>query len=189
MDLGKGDMLIMSGEGDGPGTIERYEGARTAKAIRSRLSRERCHGDRWASVWIALPEMGDAGYPGVPVYGELIDGLASIGTMRAIPASAIRVNPAAQLRAGKPNAASAANGRKGGRPRTGTRRYMHVATGALDDRAGWRSSYTRDELADRGLTAAQAFAQDEGRTLHAVEYDGHAWVEAGTRSKPSTSTT
>ena len=107
MDLTKGDMLIISGEGDGPGAIERYEGARAAKAIRSRLSRERAGGDRWAHAWIG----GDG------TYAKLGTDLESTGDQREIDESDIRVNPAAQLRSGKPNPASATNGAKGGRPR------------------------------------------------------------------------
>lgn len=43
---------IVSGEADGPGTIELYEGTRSPRAIRARLTRERCGGDRWAYVRI-----------------------------------------------------------------------------------------------------------------------------------------
>ena len=121
MDLTKGDMLIMSGEGTGAGTIERYYGARTERAIRSRLSRERCHGDRWAEVWIELEGTIDKGWAEAgmdhKVYGQLGRDLDEIGDMRTIAPTAIRDNPAAQLRAGKPNPASAVNGAKGGRPR------------------------------------------------------------------------
>ena len=117
MDLTTGTILIFSGEGD-EGTWERYEGSRTPKSIRSRLSRERAGGDRWASAWIEAPGMEDAGYPGVPVYVELDRDLsATTGRMRAVPVDRIRVNPAAQLRAGKTNPASAENGKRGGRPR------------------------------------------------------------------------
>ena len=38
---------ILSGEGE-DGTLEDYNGARTVSAIKSRLSRERRNGDRWA---------------------------------------------------------------------------------------------------------------------------------------------
>jgi hypothetical protein len=100
-------ILIISGEGTGSGTIERYEGARTAKAIRSRLSRERAKGDRWAAAWVQVD--GD-------LYDKLGTDLEPTGQLREIPASAIRLNPAAMLRAGKSNPASAANGLKGGRP-------------------------------------------------------------------------
>lgn len=118
MDLTKGDMLIFSGEGDA-GTWERYEGKREAKAIRSRLSRERCGGDRWADAWIELPGLEDAGYPGVKVYGKLGRDLDEIVAQRAVPAGEIQINPAAMLRAGKPNPASAKNGANGGRPKPG----------------------------------------------------------------------
>lgn len=109
MDLTNSTILILSGEGT-TGTWERYEGARTPKAIRSRLSRERCHGDRWASVWI---EAGDG-----PWYVELDRTCRGLtGRTREVPDEAIRHNPAAILRAGKPNPASAENGKRGGRPR------------------------------------------------------------------------
>ena len=39
---------IVSGEGDGPGTVEPYTGRRTRQALAARLNRERCDGDRWA---------------------------------------------------------------------------------------------------------------------------------------------
>lgn len=38
---------IVSGEGE-EGTVEVYNGTRTARAIKMRLTRERCGGDRWA---------------------------------------------------------------------------------------------------------------------------------------------
>ncbi len=41
-------IVIISGEGTGPGTIEEYTGKRTVRAIKSRLTRERCYGERWA---------------------------------------------------------------------------------------------------------------------------------------------
>jgi hypothetical protein len=45
-------ILIWSGEGDGPGASEVYGGALTMRALRSRLTRERCGGQRWArAVW------------------------------------------------------------------------------------------------------------------------------------------
>ena len=41
-------VVIISGEGEGPGAIEPHTGAPTLRAIRVRLTRERCGGDRWA---------------------------------------------------------------------------------------------------------------------------------------------
>lgn len=38
---------IVSGEGETT-TVETYTGALTRRAIKSKLTRERCHGDRWA---------------------------------------------------------------------------------------------------------------------------------------------
>jgi hypothetical protein len=40
-------IVIVSGEGT-MGTIEPYTGKRTIRAIKLRLARERCGGDRWA---------------------------------------------------------------------------------------------------------------------------------------------
>lgn len=40
---------IVSGEGE-TGTVEEYTGAKTVRAIKARLTRERCGGDRWARV-------------------------------------------------------------------------------------------------------------------------------------------
>jgi hypothetical protein len=42
-------IYIVSGEGD-YGTRELYTGTRTARALRLRLTRERCEGDRWAKI-------------------------------------------------------------------------------------------------------------------------------------------
>ena len=41
------EIEILSGEGE-EGTREDYDGARTASAIKARLTKERCGGDRWA---------------------------------------------------------------------------------------------------------------------------------------------
>lgn len=38
---------IISGEGE-IGTVETYTGKRTARAVKARLTKERCNGDRWA---------------------------------------------------------------------------------------------------------------------------------------------
>lgn len=42
---------IISGEGE-VGTVEKYMGKRSVRAVKARLTRERCHGDRWAHVEI-----------------------------------------------------------------------------------------------------------------------------------------
>ena len=44
---------IISGEGEN-GTVEVYEGKRTDRAIKMRLTKERCQGDRWARASIYL---------------------------------------------------------------------------------------------------------------------------------------
>ena len=44
-------IVILSGEGE-VGTYSSYMGAYTERAIRSRLSKERCNGDRWAKAYI-----------------------------------------------------------------------------------------------------------------------------------------
>jgi len=108
MDLTK-DVLIFSGEGT-EGTWERYFGARTEKALRSKLSRERCHGDRWAQAWVLADRYSDG--TGWPVY-QRFDG----DGMRSVNPEMVKEKPAAMLRAGKVNHASAENGKLGGRPR------------------------------------------------------------------------
>jgi hypothetical protein len=52
------DIYIKSGEGEGPYTFERYTGARTVRAIKTRLTNERCGGDRkaWAVVKAKNPD-------------------------------------------------------------------------------------------------------------------------------------
>ena len=49
------------------------------------------------------------------------------------------------------------------------KKYMHIVTGSTDTREGWIASYATDELAARGLTAEEAFDEDEGVSL--VETD------------------
>lgn len=43
-------IYIISGEGTGEGTRELYTGKMSARAIRQRVTRERCGGDRWARL-------------------------------------------------------------------------------------------------------------------------------------------
>ena len=42
-------LRIVSGGGE-QGSSSPYTGKRTLRAVRSRLTRERCHGDRWARL-------------------------------------------------------------------------------------------------------------------------------------------
>ena len=44
-------------------------------------------------------------------------------------------------------------------------KFMHIETGSIDTREGWELSYDPEELAERGLTAAQAFDADREKTL------------------------
>lgn len=46
-----GKIVILSGEGT-TGIYELYTGARTARALKSRLTKERSNGDRWAKAYI-----------------------------------------------------------------------------------------------------------------------------------------
>lgn len=43
------EIIILSGEGE-RGTPEVYTGKRTTRALKSRLTKERCQGDRWAKA-------------------------------------------------------------------------------------------------------------------------------------------
>jgi hypothetical protein len=54
------DIKIVSGEGSGEGTVEEYDGKITARAVLSRLRRERCRGDRWAFARLDDERMDDA---------------------------------------------------------------------------------------------------------------------------------
>lgn len=45
------EIMIFSGEGIN-GSFETYTGTRTQRAIKSRLTKERCNGDRWAKAYI-----------------------------------------------------------------------------------------------------------------------------------------
>lgn len=47
------EIQIVSGEGNF-GDTEVYTGKRTQRAIKSRLTRERCNGDRWARAVVFL---------------------------------------------------------------------------------------------------------------------------------------
>lgn len=49
-------IMILSGEGTGVGTREEYTGKRTQRALKTRLTKERCNGDRWARAEIQCPE-------------------------------------------------------------------------------------------------------------------------------------
>jgi len=51
VDITKGTILIHSGEG-AVGSYEHYHGARTGRALKSRLTSEQAHGDRWARALI-----------------------------------------------------------------------------------------------------------------------------------------
>mgnify|MGYP001073364484 CR=1 FL=1 len=61
------EIRIVSGEGT-VGSSDVYTGKRTVRAIKSRLTRERCNGDRWARAEALVhPETDD--YPAV--YSEI----------------------------------------------------------------------------------------------------------------------
>lgn len=51
------------------------------------------------------------------------------------------------------------------------KRYIHIHTGAVDTKEGWVLSYDQEELDARGLglTAEQAFEEDDGITLMEIE--------------------
>jgi hypothetical protein len=49
------EIYILSGEGCGSGNRVLYCGAKSVRAIKARLTRERCGGDRWAKVLVQTP--------------------------------------------------------------------------------------------------------------------------------------
>lgn len=57
-DSDKGKITIFSGEGE-RGTRELYTGKHTDRALKMRLTKERCNGDRWAKA-----EYHPCGYTG-----------------------------------------------------------------------------------------------------------------------------
>ena len=59
MILTENEIRIVSGIGE-LGIVERYTGKKTQRAIKSRLTRERCNGDRWARAIQKVP--GYCGY-------------------------------------------------------------------------------------------------------------------------------
>lgn len=61
-------IAIVSGEGE-RGTAELYTGKMTARAIKMRLTRERCHGDRWARA-IQYEGESDFGHFGIDLETE-----------------------------------------------------------------------------------------------------------------------
>ena len=48
-------------------------------------------------------------------------------------------------------------------------KFIHKETGSVDDRDGWITSYSAEELEERGLTAEEAFDEDEGVTLFELD--------------------
>jgi hypothetical protein len=67
------EIVIVSGEGTGPGTVEKYEGKRTLRAIKTRLTKERCGGDRWARA-IVYSHESDWGPAGVDIIAGEYEG-------------------------------------------------------------------------------------------------------------------
>ena len=68
------------------------------------------------------------------------------------------------------------NGKRGGRPRKGTRRWMNPATGSVDTSENWEAEY---ESAKRNDTVEEGgWGKSWNARLVEVEYDGHSWVEA-----------
>lgn len=57
-----GHINIVSGDGDGPGIVEVYDGRRTTSAIRTRLRDERAGSDRWA--YALIETLGQSMYHG-----------------------------------------------------------------------------------------------------------------------------
>lgn len=49
--------------------------------------------------------------------------------------------------------------------------YMHKETGTIQTREDWICSYDSEELEARGISAEQAFKEDQGRTLLEVNHE------------------
>ena len=64
-------IIIISGEGE-RGTIEQYTGKKTQRAIKRRLTKEQCNGERWAKAVQYLHDTAYGDKAGVDlVTGEL----------------------------------------------------------------------------------------------------------------------
>jgi len=75
--------IIFSGEGE-YGTFERHTGKPTLTAIKRRLAKERCNGDRWASVWLPAGSNYED-----DTYFEIDDRGEATGDMRTIDVNEI----------------------------------------------------------------------------------------------------
>ena len=56
-------IMIHSGEGDTE-TWKTYAGTRTVRALKAELRRERCGGDRWATIWLSIAPVAHLGHQG-----------------------------------------------------------------------------------------------------------------------------
>lgn len=117
--------LIFSGEGD-RGTWDPYTGTDSERALKSRLTKERAGGDRWASIW-RKTDMEDR-RTGWPVYEQFDPDTGEVLDNRSIePDEELLVDMAAATLGRKggsakteaKQAASRENGKKGGRPKRG----------------------------------------------------------------------
>lgn len=129
IDLTKKRIAIFAGEGD-CGSWSEYTGARTEKAIKTKLTKERCHGDRWAYAYIETDQInkytGEIGYQEIywekDQYGN--DTLRT-GEMRSPNMSELNISAAAStlgrkgglVKSEKKAVAVRENGKKGGRPK------------------------------------------------------------------------
>lgn len=124
MDISKGDILILSGEGDN-GIFARYYGKRTRKALQLMLGEERA-GGRWARLWIECPDVEDQSQSGV-VYAEIYEtenGFERGSDQRTLSIEQITIDPVREaaramgsIKSKSKAVAARINGRKGGRPR------------------------------------------------------------------------
>lgn len=184
MDISKGDILILSGEGE-VGNFARYYGKRTHQAIRARLAEENA-GGRWARLWIECPEVENQSQPGVTVYAEIYEtdgGFELSAHQRAIPAEQITTDPAREaaralgsIQSDRKAAASRNNGRKGGRPPgvLTTRSRIEVRwTSDPGDLTGHEPIPGRPEAVGSPRTvvdAVRAYERKIGSAFYRVEY-------------------
>jgi len=185
MDLSKGRIAIFSGEGD-TGSWKEYTGARTEQALKTRLTKERCHGQRWAYAYIETDRVnkytGEAGYQEIRwEKNQYSEDVLMYGEMRTPDMTELNAGAAAaalgRMTSEKKKKSSRENGKKGGKPRT--RKYNVV----LRHPSGSVEIIGRNhETLEQALNSLRR--RPEKEKLMVNDINGRWWSAAGERVYP-----